>query len=149
MSTERSNNSEIQFLVTERPSTSGRTEVVLRLYRSHRLISETVVAEVSHRKARSLLLMSRIQLSHLGYEEHVPTTSDVERPQSKKDWTSNPRESLFERPWSVGRSKSLAGTLSRLPFRPRSPGGLGFHLRGWSAAASSLRHSVRAKHDNE
>ena len=149
MSTARDSNSEIQFLMTERPSTSGRTEVVLRLYRGHRLISETVVAEVSDRKARSILLMSRIQLTHLGYDEHVPTTSDVELPQPKKDWTSDPRESLFARPSSAGRGKSLAGSLSRLPFRTRSPGGLGFHLRGLTAAGSSLRHLAKAKHDSE
>ena len=149
MSTTRDNNSEIQFLVTERPSTAGRTEVVLRLFRGHRLFSETVVAEVADRKAHSIMLMSRIQLTHLGYNEHVPTESDVELPQPKKDWTSDPRESLFARPSSAGRDQSLAGPLSRLPFRPRSPGGLGFHLRGLSAAASSLRHSTKGKHDSE
>ena len=64
---------EITFYLTIRPSTFGRSDVVLRLYRGERPASETVISTVRDDKARMMMLMSRMQLFRLGYDEHVPT----------------------------------------------------------------------------
>ena len=75
----RGTEGEIQFLLTTRPSTFGRSDVVLRLYRGDRMASEAVISTVPDSKARMILLMSRMQLFRLGYDEHVPTLSNVEQ----------------------------------------------------------------------
>ena len=46
---------------------------MLRLYRDDRIASETVISTVPDSKARMMLLMSRMQLFRLGYDEHVLT----------------------------------------------------------------------------
>ena len=68
---------EITFYLTIRPSTFGRSDVVLRLYRGERLASETVISTVRDDKARMVMLMSRMQLFRLGYDEHVLTIPHV------------------------------------------------------------------------
>jgi hypothetical protein len=143
MKTARESNGEVQFSVTTRPATPGMTEVVLRLYRHDRFASETVIAKVPDKQARTISLMSRIELFHLGCEERDLTSSHVDPPQAKKDWTSERREPLVVRPAPTSRGGPLAGTLTRLPFRRRNPSGLGSSLRKLSAAASNLRYSIK------
>ncbi len=70
---------EIQFVLTTRPSAFGRSDVVLRLYRGDRMVFETVISTVLDSKARMILLMSRMQLFRLGYDEHVLTLPNVEQ----------------------------------------------------------------------
>ncbi|WP_237483013.1 hypothetical protein [Lichenibacterium dinghuense] len=63
---------QVRFHLTMRPSDDGRAVVLLRLYRGGHLASETVISTIKETKARMILLMSRMQLFRLGYEEHVP-----------------------------------------------------------------------------
>lgn len=67
----------VRFLLTMRSSNDGRAQVLLRLYRGGHLTSETVISTIKETKARMILLMSRMQLFRLGYEEHVPTMPQV------------------------------------------------------------------------
>jgi hypothetical protein len=69
---------EIRFSLSTRPTMYGRTDVVLRLYRSEQLASETVISSVPDHKARMVLLMSRMQLFRQGYDEHVLTLPHVD-----------------------------------------------------------------------
>ena len=69
---------EITFYLTIRPSTFGRSDVVLRLYRNGRAASETVVCTVKDDKARMVMLMSRMQLFRYGYDEHVLTLPHID-----------------------------------------------------------------------
>ena len=143
------NNSEIQFSVTTRPATSGRTEVVLRLYRGRQLASETVIADVPDNKARKIQLISRIELVSKGYDEHVETLPRVELTQFKKVEPLRATRPLLDRPSLNGRGTSFTEALSRLPLRSRDAAVSRFNLRGLSDAASSLRRSVRAMRDSE
>ena len=68
----------ITFYLTIRPSTFGRSDVVLRLYRKGRVASETVVCTVKDDKARMVMLMSRMQLFRYGYDEHVLTLPHID-----------------------------------------------------------------------
>lgn len=68
----------ITFYLTIRPSTFGRSDVVLRLYRGGRVASETVVCTVRDDKARMVMLMSRMQLFRYGYDEHVLTLPHID-----------------------------------------------------------------------
>ena len=67
----------VRFLVTMRPADDGRSDILLKLYRDGQLASETVVSTLKETKARMVLLMSRMQLFRLGYEEHVPVMPRV------------------------------------------------------------------------
>ncbi len=67
----------VRFHLTTRPSDDGRAVILLRLYRGGQLASETVISTIKETKARMILLMSRMQLFRLGYEEHVPATPQV------------------------------------------------------------------------
>lgn len=71
------NRGEIQFYLTVRPAMYGQSDVVLRLYRSGQLASETVVSTVRDDKARMVMLMCRMQLFRQGYHEHVITLPHV------------------------------------------------------------------------
>jgi hypothetical protein len=72
------NKGEIRFYLTVRPAMYGRSQIVLRLYRADRVVSETVIGTVVDSKARMILLMSRMQLFRLGYDEQVLTLPHVE-----------------------------------------------------------------------
>lgn len=67
----------VRFFVTMRPAGDGRAEVLVKLYRDGQMVSETVVSTLKETKARMVLLMSRMQLFRLGYEEHVPVMPRV------------------------------------------------------------------------
>ena len=69
---------QITFYLTIRPTTFGRSDVVLRLYRKGRLASETVVSTVRDDNARMVMLMSRMQLFRRGYDEHVLTLPHID-----------------------------------------------------------------------
>ena len=62
----------IRFLLSMRSSDDGCAQILLRLYQGGQPVSETVISTVKETKARMILLMSRMQLFRLGYEEHVP-----------------------------------------------------------------------------
>ena len=68
---------QVRFCLTMRPSDDGQAVVLLRLYRGGLLASETVVSTIKETKARMILLMSRMQMFRLGYEEHVPVMPRV------------------------------------------------------------------------
>ena len=72
-----SDKGQIRFLVTMRPAADGRADVLLKVYRDGHLSSETLVSTLKETKARMILLMSRLQLFRLGYEEHVPVMPRV------------------------------------------------------------------------
>ena len=69
---------EIRFYLTVRPALHRQSDVILRLYRGAQLVSETVISTVRDDKARMVMLMSRMQLFRLGYDEHVLTLPHVE-----------------------------------------------------------------------
>lgn len=68
---------QVRFLVTMRSADEGRADVLLKIYRDGQLASETLVTTIKETKARMVLLMSRMQLFRLGYEEHVPVMPRV------------------------------------------------------------------------
>ena len=68
----------IRFYLITRPTMHDQSEVVLRLYRHGRMVSETVISTVRDDKARMVMLMSRMQLFRLGYDEHVATLQHVD-----------------------------------------------------------------------
>jgi hypothetical protein len=78
MDREGSTTREITFYLTIRPSTFGRSDVVLRLYRRGRIASETVISTVRDDKARMVMLMSRMQLFRRGFDEHVLTLPHID-----------------------------------------------------------------------
>jgi hypothetical protein len=78
METASGNPREITFYLTIRPSTFGRSDVVLRLYRRGRVASETVISTVRDDRARMMMLMSRMQLFRRGYDEHVLTLPHID-----------------------------------------------------------------------
>ena len=69
---------QITFYLTIRPSTIGRSDVVLRLYRKGQIASETVISTVKDDRARMVMLMSRMQLFRRGYNEHVLTLPHID-----------------------------------------------------------------------
>ena len=68
---------QVRFVVTMRPADDGRADVLVKLYRDGQMVSETVVSTLKETKARMILLMSRMQLFRLGYQEHVPVMPRV------------------------------------------------------------------------
>ena len=68
---------QVRFFVTMRPTDDGRADVLVKLYRDGQFVSETVVSTLKETKARMILLMSRMQLFRLGYQEHVPVMPRV------------------------------------------------------------------------
>ena len=69
---------EITFYLSLRPATFGRSDVVLRLHRGGRVVSETVISTVRDDKARMIMLMCRMQLFRQGYDEHVLTLPHID-----------------------------------------------------------------------
>ncbi len=58
---------EVRFDLRMRPVADGRCEVLLRLYRSGLLTSETSIAVLKEGKARLILRMADYQLARQGY----------------------------------------------------------------------------------
>ncbi len=73
------NTGAIRFRLTVRPAMHGQSDVVLRLYRCERMVSETVISTIRDDKARMVMLMSRMQLFRLGHDEHVLTLQHVDQ----------------------------------------------------------------------
>ncbi len=68
---------QVRFVVTMRPADDGRADVLVKLFRDGRKVSETVVSTPKETRARMIVLMWRMQLFRLGYQEHVPVMPRV------------------------------------------------------------------------
>ena len=68
---------QVRFHLTMRRTDDGRAVVLLRLYHGDHFASETVISTIREAKAHMILLMSRMQLFRLGYEEHIPVMPRV------------------------------------------------------------------------